>query len=155
MKLVYALSILAIASSLAAEAPREKVAPPALSDLISYTELARLDAAYKDAYKAILDGVAVEENQKRHIDIAKQIRDENRKRIAVWEQVEKGANISDYPGLLEKLQIQFIQDPNRGGPIYRMYFLCHALKEEGEPVLWAHVKLDGTIATKVKTAWSH
>jgi hypothetical protein len=155
MKLVFALSILVVATFFAAAELNENPARPAMADLVSYTELAQMDAAYKGAYKAILDGVEVEENQKRHIELADQIRDENKKRMAVWEQVEKGSNISDYPGLLEKFQIQFIQDPDRGGPIYRVYFLCHALKDEGEPVLWLNVELDGTIATKVKTAWSH
>ena len=132
---------------------------PRASDLMSYSKLHYLATEHKELWETISkeqDNKATPEQAQKSTELVKAVFAENKLRRSFYEAVEEGKNISDYPGILEKLNIlyekAFVQE---GSKNYIMFFLTTVLSDEGDPVIWITVDLKGKIVSKGRTTLAH
>lgn len=85
--------------------------------------------------------------------LRKELGEEHARRIKLYEKVQEGAKLREYPGLLEKVRIDYRErfriQRKEESKIYQMYFWDGAEKE-GDAILWILVDLDGTVIKKGK-----
>lgn len=133
--------------------------PPKASDLMSYSKLHYLATEHKELWETIRkeqDYKATPEQAQKSAELLKTVRTENKLRRSFYETVEKGKNISDYPGILEKLNINYEKAfVEEGSEKYIMFFLTTVLSDEGDPVIWITVDLKGNIVSKGRTTLAH
>jgi hypothetical protein len=120
------------------------------SDLMSYAKLSRLSNEYREFRSAAQSGVEPTEDQKmRRVKLHKLIRAEHDLRMKFFKEMKVKGQLTDYPGLLEKLNIMYEKAfAPKGSKTYCMSFLNSIFADEGDPILYLAV--DATNLSFVK-----